>query len=79
MINATVVDLPKLVDVTLAALVAGIGVSTLFALAVLGITRVSERRESSRTQTIAYGALALGGWAGFIAAIVYGVVLLTGS
>jgi hypothetical protein len=75
--SATVIDLSKLLEVALTAVASGIGVSTLFALAVLGGTRVSEPREGSRVQTIAYGALALGGLLGFAAAIVYGIVLLT--
>jgi hypothetical protein len=76
MLQGTVVDFSELGELVLVALVASVGVCTLFALTVLGGTRVSERG-ASRAGTIVYAVLALAGLAGCAAAIVYGVLTLT--
>ena len=76
MMAATVIDVGKLIHVTIAALAAGVGVSTLFALAVLGLARVGEGSRVGRLYTVAYGTLAFVALAGCAAAILYGVISL---
>jgi hypothetical protein len=77
MLLGTAVNFSELGEVVLVALVASVGVCTLFALTVLGGTRMSERGAGGRMGTIAYAVLALAGLAGCAAAIVYGVLTLT--
>jgi hypothetical protein len=75
---ADVVDVGKLTDVVLAALVAGVGVTVLFSLAILGLTRVSDiRADGNRPAVIAYACLGILSLTGCAAAAVYGLVLLT--
>jgi hypothetical protein len=78
LVLADAVDVGKLTDVVLAALAAGIGVTVLFSLAILGLTRVSDRRgDGDGAAVMAYALLGLLGLAGSVAAVVYGLVLLT--
>jgi hypothetical protein len=75
---ASAVDGGKLLEVVSVALVASVGVSTLFSLAILGLTRISDRRQDGSAATLAaYGALAVLSLAGCVAAVIYGLVLLT--
>lgn len=75
---ASAVDGGKLLEVVLVALVASVGVSTLFSLTILGLTRISDRRQDGSAATLAaYGALAVLSLAGCVAAVIYGLVLLT--
>jgi len=76
--SATVVDTSTLLKVIGASLGAGIGVSAIFALAVLGATRSSDMRRQHRTTVAgAYAILAVVGVLATIAAVTYGVVLTT--
>jgi hypothetical protein len=78
LVIADAVDVGKLSDVVLAALVAGVGVTVLFSLAILGLTRVSDlRRDGGGMAIAAYGCLGLLSLAGCVAAVIYGLVLLT--
>jgi nitrate reductase gamma subunit len=74
-----VVDVGKLLGVIATSLVATIGVATLFSLAILGIARSSDRRQSDRNGAWAYGVLAAMCVAGCAAATAYGVALLAGK
>ncbi len=75
---ATVVDWAALRDVVLYSLVAGIGVTLAFSLAILGSTRFAELRRDERTaEAFAFGALAIAGLAVSAAAIVVGIVVMT--
>jgi hypothetical protein len=75
---ASAVDTGKLLEVVLVALIASVGVSVLFSLAILGVTRISDRRREGATMALAaYGGLAILSLAGCVAAVIYGLVLLT--
>jgi hypothetical protein len=75
---ASAIDVGKLADVVVAALLAGVGVTVLFSLAILGLTRVSDtRRDGNATALAAYACLGLLSLAGCVAAVIYGLVLLT--
>jgi hypothetical protein len=76
MLASTVVDFSELGEVVLVALIASVGVCTLFALSVLGAARVGERSSGDRVGTLTYAALALMGLAGSVAAVIYGVFAL---
>lgn len=75
---ATVVDTHALWQTAWSAALAGIGVCIVFSLAIVGAARSSEAHKANRMAAgLAYAALALAGVAGTLAAVVYGVVLLT--
>jgi hypothetical protein len=75
---STVIDWSKILEVVRSAVVAGIGVSVIYAVAVYGATRASDMRRAGRaTIAAAYGVLGFAGFAVSLAAIVYGVVLIT--
>ncbi len=75
---AEVVDVSKLLGVVLDSLLAGVGVTVLFSLAILGLTRVSDiRSEGNRGTLLAYACLGVLSLAGSLAGVVYGLVLLT--
>ena len=75
---ASAVDWSKLLDVVRDAAVAGIGVCLIFALAVYGATRSLDMRRAQRLSAAgALAGLGLLGFAASLAAVVYGVVLIT--
>lgn len=75
---AVVVDWEKLLDVVIVSLVAGIGVTAVFAVAILGATRVMDMsRDGRAVEAGAYGVLAIVSLAVVIAAVVYGIVIMT--
>ena len=60
------------------AAVAGVGVTIVFSLAVLGATRTADaRREDRPGQAVFYGAVALAAVGGTLAAVVYAITLIT--
>ena len=77
---ATVVDWDALLQVIWVSLVAGVGVTAAWAIALLGSTRALETGRDGRVAEAAFyaviGVLAL---ATVIAAIVFGIVILTGD
>jgi hypothetical protein len=74
----TVVDVDALWRTAWTAAVAGIGISVVFALTVLGATRSSDlRRENRAVPAALYVLLAVAGTIGTIGSVVYGVVLIT--
>jgi hypothetical protein len=75
---ATLVDTASLAKVVAASLIAGIGITVAFALAILGTTRFSDMRRDARP--IEAGAFAFVGavaLAACIAAVVLGIVVMT--
>jgi hypothetical protein len=75
---ATVVDTHVLWKLVVSALVAGVGITAVFALAIYGGTRFMDfRREGRDVAGWALGAVALLALAGFAAAVAYGIVVMT--
>lgn len=74
---ATVIDVNALLETALAAIVAGVGVTLTFSLAILGSIRLAEAsRQRSPLEAALYGALALLGFAATVAAIAFGVIVM---
>jgi hypothetical protein len=60
------------------AAVAGVGVTIVFSIAVLGVTRASDlRRDDRGAESALYAALGLLGFAATIGAVVYAITLIT--
>jgi hypothetical protein len=75
---ATVVDTDALLKTIAAALVAGIGVTFVFSLAILGFARAAEATRLGRSgEATVFGALAVAGLLATAAAIVAGVIVMT--
>jgi hypothetical protein len=75
---AGAVDWGALEKVVLASLLAGIGVTLCFSLAVRGITRFAEfRREGRSLPATLYATLALAGLAATTASVVIAIVVMT--
>jgi hypothetical protein len=76
---ATIVDWDALGQTMLASLLAGVGVAFAFSLGILGATKLTD---SSRTpgvfDTVGYALLAVVGFGGTIAAIAFGLIVMTG-
>jgi hypothetical protein len=72
------IDWDALWTVVWASCVAGIGVTTAYGFAILGVTRAVDLGRSGRTAEAAvYGLIGLAGAAAVVAAIVFGIVVLT--
>lgn len=77
---ATVVDWDALLQVIWVSLVAGVGVTAAWAFALLGATRSLENGRDGRVaEAVLYGVVGGAGLAAVVAAIVYGIVILTGD
>jgi hypothetical protein len=75
MIFAT--DVGLLAQVVWVSLVAGVGVSTLYSLVILGSARASEARRAGRAgAALGYSALAVVAFALFAGGVVYGVQIM---
>ena len=75
---ATVVDWAALRDVVIASVVAGVGVTIAFSLAILGLTRFADmRRDGRAVEAWGFAALATVGLAVSGAAVVLGIILMT--
>lgn len=73
-----VIDWNALLEVLWASLLGGVGVTAAFALAILGATRaVYLRRDGHVLAAGAYGALMVLGTVAVIAAVVFGVLVMT--
>ena len=78
MIAATVIDWGALGKVILYSVIAGVGVPTIYSLAVVGATRSTEAGRERRAGAAAvYAVLAALGGLACLAAMAYGVYLLT--
>ncbi len=75
---ASVVDWEGILDVVVVSFVAGVGVTAIYAVAVLGVTRVLDMSRDGRSlEAGAYGVLAVVAFSVVIAACVFGIVILT--
>jgi hypothetical protein len=75
---ATIVDTDALWQTIAAALVAGIGTTLVFSLAILGVARFAEASRDGRSLVSAlFAALALLGLLATAAAIAFGVIVMT--
>jgi hypothetical protein len=75
---ATVVDWDALAQTVLAALLSGVGVAFTFSLGILGVARFTDgSRDAGLLGMIAFGLLALFGMLATVAAIVFGVIVMT--
>lgn len=74
---ATIVDWHALLQVILASLIAGIGATVAFSLAILGATRFADLRRDENPVAWGYGALAFAGLAATLAAVAFGIYVIT--
>ncbi|HEV7845074.1 MAG TPA: hypothetical protein VGO83_02355 [Thermoleophilaceae bacterium] len=75
-----IVDTHALLQVVWVALAAGVGVTAAYGLAILGTTRALEfSRDGHVRQAALYAAVGVAGFAAFVAAIVFGIVILLGD
>jgi MFS family permease len=75
---ATIVDTKALWETVVASMIAGIGVTFVFSLAIYGAARFSEMaREGRQSSALGFGALALVAIGAFLGAIVFGIIVMT--
>lgn len=75
---AAIVDWEGIRDVVIVSFVAGVGVTAIYAVAVLGVTRVLDMSRDGRSlEAGAYGVLAAVAFVVVVAACVFGIVVLT--
>lgn len=78
MLAESVVDWGAVLKVVWSSLAAGIGVTAAFALAILGATRAVDLRRDGRAFAAGgYAALMVLAFAGVVAAVVFGIVVMT--
>jgi hypothetical protein len=77
---ATVVDWDALLQVIWVSLAAGVGVTASWGFALLGSTRAFEvGREGRVAEAVVYAVVGVAGLVTVVAAIVFGIVILTGD
>jgi hypothetical protein len=77
-ILATIVDTDALLKTIVAAFVAGVGVTFIFSLAILGASRfVDLSRDGRGAEAIAFGALALVAVLVALAAVTLGIIVMS--
>jgi hypothetical protein len=75
---ASVVETKELAQTVVASLIAGVGVTGVFAIMIFGATRFADLRRDDRPGlAVAAGALALAALAVVIAAVVFGIIVMT--
>jgi hypothetical protein len=75
---ATVVETHALLETVLAAFVAGVGVTLIFSLAIMGAARFADMSRDGRpVAAAAFGALALVALAAAAAAVTIGIIVMT--
>ena len=73
-----IVDTSALLKVIVASLVAGIGVTAAFSLAIMGATQFTEMRRDGRgVEAAAFAGIALVALAASAAAVVFGLIVMT--
>jgi hypothetical protein len=78
MMLATVVDTKELLQTVVAALVAGVGITLIFSVALLGAARFADMsREGRSLAAAAFGTLAVIGVLAFLGAIAVGIIVMT--
>jgi hypothetical protein len=79
-VTLAVVDWDAVLQVIWVSLVAGVGVTAAWGFALLGSTRALEvGREGRVAEAAIYAVVGVAGFATVIAAIVFGIVILTGD
>jgi hypothetical protein len=74
---ATIVDTGALLKTVAAAFVAGVGVTLIFSLAILGATRFAEMNRDERPlAAVSFGALAIVALAAAAAAVTIGIIVM---
>jgi hypothetical protein len=74
---ATIVDTAALLRTVAAAFVAGVGVTLIFSLAILGATRFAElNRDERPVAAVAFGALAIAALAAAAAVVTIGIIVM---
>ena len=74
----TIVDTKALWETVVAAFVAGVGVTTIFSIAILGFARSAEATRNGRSgEALFFGVLAAGGLLATAAAVVLAIVVMT--
>ncbi len=75
-----IVDTDALVQVLWVSVAAGVGVTGAYGLAILGAARALEfARDGRMPEATVYAVIGVLGMATFVAAIVFGIVILTGD
>jgi hypothetical protein len=75
---ATVIDTSALANVIIAAFVTTVGVTAAFSLTILGAARSTEMRRNGRSlEASAFGVLSLVALAGSLAAVAFGIIVMT--
>ena len=75
---AQIVDWSALGQTALAALLSGVGVALAFSLGILGASRLTDSsHELGLIGRIGYGGLTIGGILASLAAIVFGIIVMT--
>jgi protein-S-isoprenylcysteine O-methyltransferase Ste14 len=75
---ASIVDTQALLETVAAALVAGVGITLIFSITILGAARfVDSNREGRPVAAAAFGALAVIGLLAFLGAIAVGIIVMT--
>ena len=75
---ATIVDTTALGKVIVGSLVMGIGVTIAFSLAILGSTRFADMRRDERPlEAVVFGAIGILGGLACVAAVVFGIAVMT--
>jgi hypothetical protein len=75
---ATIVETKELLDTVLASMVAGIGVTAVFAILIFGVTRSADMARNDRPAlAVAAGGLAVVAFAVVAGAITLGIVVMT--
>jgi hypothetical protein len=78
MILATVVDTQALLKTVVSAAIAGVGVTLIFSVAILGATRfVEQSRDRLSVQAVAFGILALVALAAAAAVVTIGIIVMS--
>jgi hypothetical protein len=74
---ATIVDTHALLKTVVAAFIAGVGVTLIFSLAILGASRFVDRSRDGRpAAAVAFGALGLVALLGALAAVTLGIIAM---
>jgi hypothetical protein len=75
---ATIVDTQALLQTVVASAIAGVGVTLIFSLAILGASRFAESSRDGRpVAAVAFGALAVLALAAAAAAVTVGLIVMT--
>ena len=75
---ATIVDTRALAETVAASVIAGVGITVVFSVAIFGAVRFAELgREGRNAAAALYGIVAVVGIIAFAAAIVIGIVVMT--